>query len=530
MTDTTVTDPTAAQGPFRMPDQGAVDSWRNSAPSSPLAPQSPLSAMGPPPVAPKPPEYPPLNMPPMPQQPTQQQLGPAPDAKDFQKNSMAFASAMAVLGAVASKFTRAGGTAALSAFSGALNGWKQGNLQAYEEASKKWEQDTKATIENNKQILEQYKLALENRKTNIDDQMSQIQLIATKYHDKIMYDAAASKNYTLVANIYEKNWEYTNGEKGIEATSAPLMAARKKEEEQQALTGERVASGQINPDGIDPKTGQPYSEKDKLYLKYTKERYLAGFYGSPTGKKGDGSNVPPQTDAYRTWLAGEQAKGHEPTGEEKQAFILSGHPPRSAAGMSLQQFITQTQQETGQKPTWQQINKFQADQAGNVAYQRGAAGQAARVENATNEVEQLLPQAIETSHAYLRGQVVPFNKIRNALESGVSDPSLNDFEMANFSLINAYTRAMNPQGVPHVQDRLEQHALNILSTANSPQAYDIQARRLWKEVQASKTAVAKTQEGRTGGDINSPVPGLDDATPAAPAAADGWGKAKVVGQ
>ena len=92
--------------------------------------------------------------------------------------------------------------------------------------------------------------------------------------------------------------------------------------------------------------------------------------------------------------------------------------------------------------------------------------------------------------------------------------------LANFSLVNAYTRAMNPQGVPRIQERLEQHAMGILSTATDEKAYEVQVRRLWKEGQASKTATAKTAEGVTPGDINAPVPGMDDAPP--PAANDGW--------
>src|ERR1700731_94567 len=98
-----------------------------------------------------------INATPMPQMGAQQKPPPAPDAKEYRKHSMAFASAMAVLGAVAGRFTRMSGSNALAAFTGALNGWQQGNLEAYETAAKKWEQDTKPTIENNRQETERYK-------------------------------------------------------------------------------------------------------------------------------------------------------------------------------------------------------------------------------------------------------------------------------------------------------------------------------------------------------------------------------------
>jgi hypothetical protein len=195
--------------PYRMPDQPAgqnpYDDWRRGT-QNPMAPGSPLAKTleaGPPGV-PQPPPHQRLNIPPMPQMPDQKQLGPPPDAKQFQQNSIEFASAMAVLGAVAGRFTRQPGGAALGAFAAAVNGWQTGNLQAYEEANKKWEEQTKQTIANNKMEMDKYKQILQNRQINIDEQMSQIQLVATQFHNDMMYQAAASKNYTMATSIYEK--------------------------------------------------------------------------------------------------------------------------------------------------------------------------------------------------------------------------------------------------------------------------------------------------------------------------------------
>ena len=82
--------------------QGQPPQQPQSEGASALAPQSPLSALGPPPAptAGQPPK-PQLNVPPMPAQPQEKPLGPAPDAKEYHKGAMEFASAMAVLGAVA---------------------------------------------------------------------------------------------------------------------------------------------------------------------------------------------------------------------------------------------------------------------------------------------------------------------------------------------------------------------------------------------------------------------------------------------
>jgi hypothetical protein len=159
------------------------------------------------------------------------------------------------------------------------------------------------------------------------------------------------------------------------------------------------------------------------------------------------------------------------------------------------------------KMTTADMAKGWAQYMGDRQYYRSAGGYASRVEAAVNEVEQLLPQAIETSNALPRGEFVPYNKMYQKWLEGTSDPAYNDFMFAVFSLRNAYLRAMNPTGQPRIAERLETQDLKLLDTATSPEAFMTQARRLWKEVQASKKAIAATGEGRTTGDVNAPMPG-----------------------
>lgn len=149
---------------------------------------------------------------------------------------------------------------------------------------------------------------------------------------------------------------------------------------------------------------------------------------------------------------------------------------------------------------------------GDQSYQRTAGGAGARIEFTSNEVVQALPLAVEASRNLPRGQYVPWNTLVQRFHQGTSDPAYNDFVLKNFALINAYTRAMNPLGLPRIQERLEQQAQGILSTATSSQAYEVQARALWQEVQRSRAAVAETRAG-TGPSVNDastdrPMPGM----------------------
>jgi hypothetical protein len=252
-------------------------------------------------------------------------------------------------------------------------------------------------------------------------------------------------------------------------------------------------------------------------------------YSAPTTSGGQAGQLVRKENA-------ERAERGEPamTAQEEISFIQGIHPPRSAPAMAVEAFRKDFQEKNGRAPTGDEIKKFAASYAGEQAYQRTAGSSGARVENAGNEVEQLIPQAVDASRNYIRegGKWVKLNEIYQAWDRGQSDEKYNDFMLANFGLINAYTRAMNPQGIPRIQERLEQHALGVLSTATSEKTYETQIRRLWKEVQASKTATAKTAQGRSPGDINSPVPGLDPPASAAgqapPTSASGnvvkWGR------
>ena len=429
---------------------------------------------------------------PQPAPPQQEKLPPAPDAKAYQKDAMAFASAMAVLGAVAGRFARVPGTAALSAFGGALKGWQEGNLQAYEQAAKQWEQNTKKTIENNNQVLEKYKLVLQNKKLNIDQQMSEIQLISAQFHDKMMYDAANAKNYTLAASIWEKNYEYT--QKAQES-----FDKLKEKRDEQKTKNEQSAAYWLSPEGQAKLPTLTMSQQAGV-------KQLVDIYAQKAVKGG-------QTGAIVSKENAERAERGEPpmTASEEISLIQSIHPPRSAPAMAVEQFKKDFQAKNGHAPGADDIAQFSGKYAGDVSYGRTAGSQGARVENASNEVAQLIPQAVEASRGYARqgGKFVGLNKLFQAYDQGTSDPKYNDFVLANFSLVNAYTRAMNPQGVPRIQERMEQHAFGILSTATNEKAYEVQVSRLWKEVQASKTATAKTAEGRSPGDINAPVPGME---------------------
>lgn len=481
MTDTDVVNP---GDPIRLPDQAAVDDWRRSTPIPPnpgaggapsLAPQSPLSALGPPPAptAGQPPKGS-VNYPPMPVQPQEKPLGPAPDAREYQKGAKEFLAAMAVLGAVSSAFTRRAGNASLNAFTGALQGWQTGNMEMYENAAKKWEQDTKATLETNRQIMEKYKMALADRKMNIDEQMSQIQLISAQYHDQIMYDAAQAKNYTMVAQIYEKNAQFT--EKATEA-AAKLQETRRK----QTQEAEEKGAYWLSPEGtsrLEAPSRPP---------------------GTPYVPGGPLSDVEKAKAKQLIELYGQKATG------------------KSAIAQNRQQYINEYKAEHGgAEPTSEQITTWEAERAG-IKAEAGAVGRrAGGLAVAVQEAHDTVPNVRAAAQKSAGRGFATWNAAENRWKVEKGDADFAFYVQQMNSLINVYGRVISGGGKGTVSDL--EHARQMLNPNMPLSAVEGSLRGFETEINIAEKAPEKVRAKMRGGSTFSPAESGDS----------GWGKAEVV--
>ena len=435
---------------------------------------------------------------------------PPPDAKEYQKHSMEFAGAMAVLGAIAGRFVRAPGGAALGAFASALKGWKEGNQQAYENASQKWEQETKQTIQNNKIVMDKYKLALEDHTKNIDEQMSAIKVIATQYHDPQMYEAAAANNFTMVAKLFDKNAQQTGR---LEQSFEYLSGELKTERAQKALYAEKILSGEIDPNGVNPKTGQPWSESEKLGFKRLTEQYEAGAYSDVGGPK-----TPKVAGGLKGELLAEaekeaEARGEHMTAEQKRDFNLA--PPRSAPAMALRKFM-----EKHPEADDQALTKFSATYNEAQSRARTLGTRSANIDIAVTEASGAAKQALKASEAVPRGEFVPINQLKQRAQQAGSSPALKRFEIANASLITAYSQTMSRTGVNTVT--AQNRATELLATATGPEAYKAGVEQLLTEMSIVQDAVRDVESGGQAGASGGAAPAGGAAPPAAEIPA-GWG-------
>lgn len=386
-----------------------------------------------------------------------QKIKDAPKPEDYQKNALQFASAMAVLGAFAGKFTRAGGTASLDAFAGAIKGWQEGNLQAWHQGMEEWRANTEKTLANNQVELQKYRQIIENKRLTVDQMMAALNIESARFQNKVMFDATTNQNYEQafrLTDTLEKNAQRLQG--NLDFFGRSMTEAK------------QSVQSQVDALQKYPQLMQNMKPEEYMRLKGAAEQFGLQMPAPPT-------NI----------------------GQRQGTGVL---------GADRAQFISEFERENGRPPTSQEITKFEGDRAGEIRYQSTAGNYAARAETFGNEVQQFIPQALEASANLPRGKWVPINKLLQDWQQGRSDPAYNDFIAANNALLNAYTRTLNPTGNPRVADRLETHAIGLLSTATSPEAYRVQVQRIWKETQATKAAVAKTQEGRTPGDINAPMP------------------------
>lgn len=148
--------------------------------------------------------------------PMQKQVGessaqqvPAPDLKkapeapevNMSQDAAQWVGVMNVLAGIGGLKSRDGATTALSAFSSGLNSFKQGKLDAFKEAQTQWADANKGVIENNKAQVDAYKEALKDKKLSVDEQMANIKLVASQYHNDIMSTLAEQRNFTAVARV-----------------------------------------------------------------------------------------------------------------------------------------------------------------------------------------------------------------------------------------------------------------------------------------------------------------------------------------
>lgn len=164
----------------------------------------------------------------------------------------------------------------------------------------------------------------------------------------------------------------------------------------------------------------------------------------------------------------------------------------------------------------------QARFGGEKAGQRTLGTRTANIEMAATEAASLADLAKQASAKVDRTSYKSLNDVIQAGQRATASPELRAFTASNTSLINAYARAINPQGVGTVADK--EHAREMLSTAFSKGDYEAAVNQLLVEIDAARKSpgtVQREMRDRFTGKTSAPEASPADAPNALPKGSGG---------
>jgi len=371
--------------------------------------------------------------------PTLQSM-PAAPRQQYDDPMKAFGSPAVILATLGSLFTRHPLKVAFDSAAAAMDGFHKGDKEKAELEQKNWQEATEAAINQNKTELEKYQAAWKETEHNVSERFAKMQAIAAGVKDEVMLSGLKTGNLDLIWKTLEQRQTAMDKLVQFQQTEKDRQERLRLSQERLDLTRQNQEQGHLSEDA----------------LRMRADQYVTA--GDEGVRRGLGGGISGRVNLAR-----------------------------------LDEMIAQRQKELGvdAKEQAKRIAGF----IGEKQYQRTAGGYAARVEVASNEVAQMAPLALESSEKLDRigGGFVAVNEAQQAWQRGTSNLALTEFATNNFALKNAYTRAMNPTGVPRVQERVEAHAEGLFRTATSKEAYRKMVETMMSEVLASKRAVAATR-------------------------------------
>lgn len=393
---------------------------------------------------------------------------PSINPQQYAQNALGFVGVMAVLGALSSRFTRNAGNASLNAFAGAVKGWQQGNLDAYNQKSKEWEATTKQMLENNKMVLDKYKAILANKSLNIEQQMAAAKLVAAEYQDKIAFDALDAGNYTMFAQLYDK--QTTAQDKAV-ASFLQLSGDKFHETEQNQAKARQLETpeGQAWMQGLDPANRMKLEGFLKVYGS-----------GAPSLALTSGPALDADAERYR------------------QTGTL---PPNMGRGIQGQQQATQIRERAteleiaqGGDPTqwplrWQE---FKARGAG-LSREQGAIGQrAGAIAVSVDEADRTIPIVRKLAERSAGKGVATWNAIENKWQVESGDRNFQEYVTQLNSLVNIYGRVISGGGKGTVSDL--EHARELANPNMPVSGVEGSLDAMAREIEIAKTAPERVRD------------------------------------
>ncbi len=132
------------------------------------------------------------------------QMPEAPDGRVTMEAAGTWIAAATVFGAIAGAMTRRSSVNALAAFTGSLEGLKEGNQIKFEQNSKLWEQENKRIYQQWQMQDNAYQRILDDKKLDMDTKMFMVQQRATQLRDDMMAKVAAQRDVVTLAQLKDR--------------------------------------------------------------------------------------------------------------------------------------------------------------------------------------------------------------------------------------------------------------------------------------------------------------------------------------
>lgn len=376
--------------------------------------------------------------PPIPQ-PRQMPAPPKPGI-DPQAASQWLAAA-GVMGAISGLGSRRGAMAGLNAFTGTLNGLRQGNQQQYENSVKEWNQQQQQFAQNAKQEWDQYQAIVERNDLTSRQAAQMVELQALQNKNQFMAEVARAAvkrgDLGLIATTLD-----TSGKTLAQyfQSSHDLAQQHKDRLEEIAAQG----ANQVKAAEVRAGLGM---ETPEALMQRVDDALVGNMRVATQGLRAGTQNEA----AFRNLLATEATK--------------RGFTPEMR-------------------------NKMMQDYAGQLTEAQSLGRYGARAGTATAEVAQAIKPVLDASDAVPRGKWVPINELMNNWRKYTSDPAYNNLITQMTALRNAYIRAMNPTSNATEGARRELQIQDLINASTSPEALEVQLRAIMLETQNMERGVA----------------------------------------
>lgn len=211
-----------------------------------------------------------------------------------------------------------------------------------------------------------------------------------------------------------------------------------------------------------------------------------------TNKAGAGAAIDDETADF---LAKRSLQG------DTRALVGLGRGAQGAENiLKIQQRATAIAKEQGMDAS--EVLANIATQAGVTSEARALGTKSAHFGVAEKAMEESLPIALDASKEVPRTQWKALTELIQKGETQINDPKLKKFLIATDTAAKDYARTINPSGQTREGDIA--YARKLISTADSPEAYEAALQQLKVEAGVTKRAIQRQKdEVRTGGKSES---------------------------